>query len=194
ARAENVPRGAALRAGEPRREADEVGDQRRGVRRAAAARGRRKEDVPLAVDERRAGLAARFVLELAEDRPPGDERLDDADARALLVDDGLREHGDRAEADDREGASLVAHAGARRFEALAELEIDVRRPDVRADEAAAAVQIDAAQRGELGLAREGGAEDLRPPARAERILAGELNGEPDRVGGLRQLLRCAGVV
>ena len=147
------------RAGKPH----EVGHQRGGMRRPRPPvaggkrirpRGPRASRGPRAAP--RPGTRARSAA-----RRPGASttpiRLPFASS------DRLGEHRDRADLADRERVARVAHAVARRLEALAELEVHLRRMQVGADEAALALEVDAAQAAPAasGPSRTVPAEDLR---------------------------------
>ena len=66
--------------------------------------------------------------------------------------------------------------------------------EVRPDERSPALEVDRAQRHQSALALEDAAEDLRAVGGAERVLAGQLESQSDRVDGLRQLLPGRGVI
>src|SRR5262249_10587111 len=142
----------------------------------------------LPVHDRGPDLPSRLVLELADDRLPGNERLDDSDALAFVVLDRRGEHGRGPELSREERSSDVSGTVAGGLEAAAELEVDLAGPDVGAHEAADALEVDAAQSEERAGDLEGASKDVGTGRFAEGVLVGEVLAEADRIGRLGQLL------
>src|SRR5262249_58762353 len=105
----------------------------------------------------------RLVAEFGRNRLPGHEGLDDARPAVLaLLDDRQREDRDGSELRQPERLALVDRAVPRGLEALAELVVDLARPDIRPDQPARAGRVEAPQGDERGAPPEEVAEQARP--------------------------------
>mgnify|MGYP003693556637 CR=1 FL=1 len=152
------------------------------VARGPGARAEGKDDVSLAVHERDADLAVRLVAGTRCDRLPGDERLDDAGSgcsRSSTTGSARTATGPELRQPER--LALVDHAVARRLEALAELVVDLGRAHVRADESSRRRVALTPRSATSGVRPERTLPRMRgPSSERERVLAGELPGQPER--------------